>query len=82
MNQKALGITAAAIMILSATIDSSSDKEAENDAYCEAVIAWDYSSSHGLEPNDRAGHPNYKGVDCYDDESEDELKRLGLTSSR
>lgn len=36
----------------------------EHEKYCELVIMWESDADAGLEPNNRAGHPNYKGVSC------------------
>jgi hypothetical protein len=76
MNSKLLGIIVAILMILAGTIESSKDKQIEREAYCSNVALWDYDTSHGVEPLNRKGHPNYENRDCYDDEFEDELRNL------
>lgn len=32
--------------------------------YCEKVELWESDADAGIEPINRAGHPNYKGVVC------------------
>lgn len=40
------------------------DAEAEYKYYCEKVSLWERDTDAGIEPSERLGHPNYKGVVC------------------
>ncbi len=60
------GLTSILILTLATSyLDSAeSDLKAEHSKYCELVIMWEYGADAGLEPNEREGHPNYKGAVC------------------
>ena len=60
------GLASILILTLATSyLDSAeSDLKAEHSNYCELVLIWESDADDGLEPNDRAGHPNYKGVTC------------------
>lgn len=40
------------------------DAEAEYKYYCENLMLWERDRDAGIEPSERSGHYNYKGVVC------------------
>ena len=41
-----------------------SDDKVFNDSYCVNVAIWESDADAGINPYDRAGHPNYKEINC------------------
>ena len=56
----------AVFIALSSSLLSSVEIDAEisHRVYCEDVSIWELDAELGIEPNQRGGAPNYKGVNC------------------
>lgn len=52
------------VFVLTSNYYSSDDDQVFNDDYCANVELWELDTDAGINPYDRAGHPNYKGVEC------------------
>lgn len=42
----------------------SDDAQIFHNNYCANVAVWELDEDVGIDPYERAGHPNYKGVEC------------------
>lgn len=57
-----MAVITAAILFIS-TLDYQ-DEQLLNDNYCSMVADWNKDAKQGIAPADRAGHPNYKQIEC------------------
>jgi hypothetical protein len=44
--------------------DDQKEQAAERKSYCELVSMWEQDAEQGIEPVNRDGMPNYKGLEC------------------
>ena len=44
--------------------DDQKEQAAEHKSYCELVLMWEQDAEQGIEPVNRDGMPNYKGLEC------------------
>ncbi len=56
-----IGIFVSSIFVLALFTD---DYKELRDDYCVNVAIWESDAEAGINPYDRAGHPNYKEVSC------------------
>ncbi|WP_336273771.1 hypothetical protein [Vreelandella indica] len=48
-------------MVLAANLGAA-DKESLHRTYCAEVAVWAAEEARGIGPNDRTGHPDYRGI--------------------
>ncbi|PHS59664.1 MAG: hypothetical protein COB03_02145 [Alteromonas sp.] len=65
MNKKTLSAIALMFlglsMVLAANLGAA-DKESLHRTYCAEVAVWAAEEARGVEPLDRVGHPDYRGI--------------------
>ena len=65
MNKKTLSAIALMVlglsMVLAANLDASSAEQL-HETYCAEVAVWQAEEARGIEPLDRVGHPDYRGI--------------------
>lgn len=65
MNKRTLSVAALAVilasMVLAANLGAA-DKESLHRTYCAEVAVWQAEEARGIDPLDRVGHPDYRGI--------------------
>ncbi|HAO02969.1 MAG TPA: hypothetical protein DCQ42_14940 [Halomonas sp.] len=65
MNARTLSLAALVViigsMVLAANLDAA-DEESLHSTYCTEVAVWQAEEARGVEPFDRVGHPDYRGI--------------------
>lgn len=54
------------IFYISCSYENEDTHKLEQKNYCDLVSLWESDADAGINTYDRAGHPNYKGVECND----------------
>ncbi len=50
-----------ASMVLAASLDAA-DEQSLHQGYCTEVAVWQAEEARGIDPLDRVGHPDYRGI--------------------
>lgn len=58
----ALGLMAVGLSMVVAANLGAADKESLHRTYCHEVAVWSAEEARGIAPNDRTGHPDYRGI--------------------
>lgn len=48
-------------MVLAASLDAA-DEKSLHQGYCTEVAVWQAEEARGIDPLDRVGHPDYRGI--------------------
>lgn len=57
-------LAAILLTLIALSFNQIDDSKAFYDDYCVNVAIWESDADAGINPHDRAGHPNYKEVSC------------------
>lgn len=52
------------IVYISCSYENEDINKLEQKNYCDLVSLWESDADAGINPHDRAGHPNYKEINC------------------
>ena len=65
MPTKTLSVAALVViigsMVLAANLDAA-DEQSLHQGYCTEVAVWQAEEARGIDPLDRVGHPDYRGI--------------------
>lgn len=65
MNARTLSLTVLVViigsMVLAASLDAA-DEQSLHQGYCTEVAVWQAEEARGIDPLQRTGHPDYRGI--------------------